>query len=175
MLYVVCGYPAAGKSTYCRMVVMNDPDAIVFDMDAMRAAMTGRSDPHAERMTRSIGRMLNDTAHRIEATFTEYGIRDLYLIRMVPTDDEMIDYIQRDDVRVLLLNTPKEVCLARAQQRGDFDLYAFGKACGRVDRFRRTFPGEFVEVSPLSLPLVFEVRRAGQLEHFPTTRMWETF
>lgn len=156
LLYVVCGYPAAGKSTYCREIVADDPGAIVFDMDAMRAAMTGKSEPHAERMTRNIGRMLNDVAHRIETTFADYGIRDLYLIRMVPTDEEMADYIQRDDVRALLLNTPKEVCLDRAQRRADFDLYAFGKACGRVDRFRDLFPDKFSEVSPHSLPPVFE-------------------
>lgn len=151
MLYIVCGYPAAGKSTYCREAVRRDPAAIVFDMDAMRAALTGVSEPHAERMTHGVGRMLNDVAHQIEATFDEYGIRDLYLIRMVPTDDEMSAYIQRDDVRVILLNTPKAACLERAQRRGDFDLYSFGRACGRVDRFRSRFAGAFLEL-PLPPP-----------------------
>lgn len=151
MLYVVCGYPAAGKSTYCREAVRHDPAAIVFDMDAMRAALTGIAEPHAERMTHGVGRMLNEVAHQIEASFDKYGIRDLYLIRMVPTDSEMTSYMKREDVRVLLLNTPKAVCLERAQNRRDFDLYAFGRACGRVDRFRSLYAGKFLELSPLPL------------------------
>ena len=108
--------------------------AIVFDMDAIRAALT-TAKPHDQRMAQSIGRLLNDTAHTWERSFADYGIDDMFLIRMAPTDSEAEAYAASNQTEMLLIDTPKAVCLERAQQRGDFDLAAFGKACGRVDRF----------------------------------------
>ena len=149
MLYVICGYPASGKSTFCRKQVADIPSAIVYDMDDLSAALTADA-PHAHRMEQSIGRMLNDIAHMIEKSFGNYGIQDMFLIRMVPTNDEMNGYLagSNEHVQVLLMDTPKDVCLQRAQQRGDFDLYTFGKACGKVDRFTSLYEGHIVRVSP---------------------------
>lgn len=151
MLYVVCGYPASGKSTFCREQVRHSPQAIMFDMDTICSALTA-ADDHDQRMTQSIGRMLNDIAHQMEDDFAAYGIPDMYMIRMCPTDTEMEAYLMREDVIVLMLDTPKKVCLERAQRRGDFDLQAFGRACGRVDRFAARFADSYTGISPPVYP-----------------------
>ena len=138
MLFVVSGYPASGKSTWCHERVKQSPGAILFDMDAMRAAITV-SGEHDQRMAQTIGRLLNDTAHQWEQSFTAYGLEHMYLIRMAPTDTEAEAYAASDQACMILIDTPKDICLERVKLRGDYDLMAFGKACGRVDRFRDRF------------------------------------
>lgn len=154
MLYVVCGYPASGKSTYCRDALTDG--SIVFDMDALHIAMTCSTE-HERRMVRNIGQMLNDFAHWLEQSFPRYGITDMHLIRMAPTDKEMAAYAAREDVQVLIIDTPKDICLTRAQHRGDFDLATFGRACGKVERFMRLHDGRFTRVSIPPPPLAAKI------------------
>lgn len=135
MLYLVCGYPASGKSIYCRQCVQQSAGrSIVFDMDAMRQAITCTG-AHDQRMSRSIGRLLNDTAALFSTMYRQYGIENMYLIRMAQREDELEHLARVDDMRVVFMDVPKEICRARAELRGDYDLYAFGRACGIVDKF----------------------------------------
>ena len=135
MLYLVCGYPASGKTTDCRQCVQQSAGrSIVFDMDSMRQAITCTV-AHDQRMSRGIGRLLNDTAALFSTLYRQYGIEDMYLIRMAPREDELERLARVDDMRVIFMDTPKEICRARAELRGDYNLYAFGRACGSVDKF----------------------------------------
>jgi hypothetical protein len=103
-------------------------------MDAMRQAITCTG-AHDQRMSRSIGRLLNDTAALFSTMYRQYGIENMYLIRMAQREDELEHLARVDDMRVVFMDVPKEICRARAELRGDYDLYAFGRACGIVDKF----------------------------------------
>lgn len=75
MLYLVCGYPASGKTTYCRQCVqLSAGRSIVFDMDAMRQAITCTG-AHDQRMSRGVGRLLNDTVALFSTMYRQYGMR----------------------------------------------------------------------------------------------------
>ena len=114
---VVCGPPAAGKSTY-----VNARKAIgdmVWDHDAIMMTLTGL-DSH-ERSDRA-SRLLHYVMVMRDAFFEE--VRNskraarVWIIQSCPTEEERQMWRDKFDAKIVLLDTDEEVCAERVKERG---------------------------------------------------------
>jgi 5-methylcytosine-specific restriction protein A len=114
---VVCGPPASGKSTYinARRAVGD----LVWDHDAMMMALTG-IDSH-ERSDRS--KSLLHYVFAMRDAFYAEALRNnsaerVWIIESCPTENDRQRLRQRFDAKIVLLDTPEEVCAQRIVERG---------------------------------------------------------
>ena len=140
MITVICGLPAAGKSTYAQAERARTGGYIV-DMDEIVACMHGTV-CHARNESIPL-KLLSQTAWMIARQLNQTGTH-VYLIRTSLSYDEM--RIAKDCVRVLV-DTPPDVCRQRMEQRADYSLPNFLDAAQKYKAFKAQFGHLFRTVS----------------------------
>ena len=118
MVYLICGSPCSGKSTYIKAHMQRGD--LICDVDLIYGAISGQ-DPHdAELYTHEIACMMHDGLKDIIRDRLG-GWKDAYVVSLANTTEKM----KRDKERVradevVLVDTPYEVCMERAKERPPF-------------------------------------------------------
>lgn len=115
MVYLVCGPPCSGKSTYIKNNA-SDGD-LICDVDLIYGAISTH-DPHdADLYIHEIALLLKDKL--LDIIRERKGTwKDAYVVSIASTKEKVKrdkDRINAD--KVIFLNTPYEVCMDRAKER----------------------------------------------------------
>ncbi|WP_189056074.1 AAA family ATPase [Longimycelium tulufanense] len=115
-MILVAGSPCAGKSTFVREH-MRAGDMVV-DYDALIAALGGAGRSHFLR--RYVIRARNAILREVAAPNIGPGMarlphaRRVWVVKGAPTRQERAEYRERFGARVVVVETPERICLARA-------------------------------------------------------------
>ena len=115
MVYLICGSPCSGKSTYIEEHKTRAD--LVCDVDYLYSAITGNNPHDAELYTHAVACELR--AHLLDIIRDRRGgWKDAYVTSLANTQekvDEMKERINADEV--IILDTSYEVCMERAKDR----------------------------------------------------------
>lgn len=121
MVYLVYGAPCSGKSTYIKEHMTYSD--VVCDVDLIYQAISG-NDPHeadlwVHEMALKLYYSLLDMIKEREG-----GFKDAYVVSIASTDEEVrnaMDRVRAD--KAVFIDTPRGVCLQRADERKDSDAF----------------------------------------------------
>jgi len=141
MITMISGYPGSGKSTLAKRLAREHGGAAL-DLDEIANLITGGTIHDARPDIRAtLG--VNACMWQLADALAAQGL-DVFIIRHAPGVAEWeahAKYCARIHV-----DTPKDVCRARAEKRGDFDAERFERACARVDEFLTLYGGKLRHV-----------------------------
>ena len=115
MVWLVCGSPCSGKTTYINEH-MGDGD-IVCDVDLIYGAISG-NDPHdADLWVHEVALQLKERLLEIIKN-REGGWKDAYVVSVANTKSSLEADIARCRAdKTVFMDTPYEVCMERAKER----------------------------------------------------------
>ena len=138
MVYLICGPPGCGKSTYVKNHIV-DGD-IVIDFDLLYRALTLADDHKGEQI---LFERVNQCRWYLIDTISAFPeVRNTWIIIGAP-EDEHIDYVEKTlGGKVLYLDEFKRTCVRRCVARGgDYELWRqildewFAKHDGKYDQY----------------------------------------
>ena len=117
MIYIVYGSPCSGKSTYIKQHAgRND---LIVDTDAIYSAISGHDehDTDSELYQTAMSVLREDLYDLIKA---RRGKWENVWVASVCRPSELLQLMDRIDAdEAIYMNTPKEECLRRANERGE--------------------------------------------------------
>lgn len=121
MVYLICGSPCSGKSTYIKAHMQRGD--LICDVDLIYGAISGQ-DPHdAELYTHEIACMMH--AGLKDIIRDRVGCwKNAFVVSLANTEEK----VQREKERiradkVIIIDTPYEVCMERAKERPPYFIF----------------------------------------------------
>ena len=117
MITVVCGPPCSGKSTWVREHA--GPKDLIAEIDSLYAAISGRAEHDIDKAQYMVARRLWD-ALLAEIKARNGKWQNAYVVSAAATQEQITRLAESVDAdEVIVLDTPMDICLARAAERPD--------------------------------------------------------
>ncbi len=115
MVYLICGSPCSGKSTYIKEHIRRGD--LICDVDLIYGAISGQDSHDAEMYTHEIACKLDsDLKDMIRDRVG--GWKDAYVVSLANTTEKLCkakERIKADEV--IFIDTPYDVCMERSKER----------------------------------------------------------
>lgn len=115
MVYLICGSPCSGKSTYIKEHMQRGD--LICDVDLIYGAISGQDSHDAEMYTHEIACKLDsDLKDMIRDRVG--GWKDAYVVSLANTTEKLCkakERIKADEV--IFIDTPYDVCMERSKER----------------------------------------------------------
>lgn len=115
MVYLIYGSPCSGKSTYIKEHMKRGD--LVCDIDLIYQSISGQNPHDADLYVHEIAlKLMNDLLDIIRNR--DGGWHDAYVVSIANTNEKVKKEMERVNAdEVIFIDTPYEVCMARAKER----------------------------------------------------------
>lgn len=116
-VYLVCGAPCSGKSTWIAQHAKRGD--VICDVDAIYSAISGQDAHDADLHVHEIALSLKERL--LDAVRDRVGFEDAYVTSIVNTCEKIhadMERVMADEL--VLIDTPYDVCMERASERPEY-------------------------------------------------------
>ena len=115
MVYLICGSPCSGKSTYVKEHFKTGD--IVCDVDRLYSALCYNEEHQTELYAQEVASRLEEHLCGIIRN-REGNWKDAYVVSLANTKEKVEKATERFDAdEAIFINTPLEICMERAKER----------------------------------------------------------
>ena len=115
MVYLICGSPCSGKSTY--IAEHRKRDDLIVDVDRIYHALSGDEEHGNELYVHKVAKKLMQPLYDIVRN-REGEWHDAYVISLAASPEQIAEAKERVNAdEVIIMDTPYEVCMERAKER----------------------------------------------------------
>ena len=115
MVYLICGAPCSGKTTYA--LQHRKCDDLIVDVDRIYSALSGDDEHGNELYIHKVAKKLTFSLYEIVRTRSG-DWNDAYVISLAATPEEIDEARSLVDAdEVIVMDTPYDICMERSKDR----------------------------------------------------------